>query len=958
MANYTRDQILFGIERAKQQGNEQMAAKLSQLLNQQQPSEQPTGSQFSLSQIQAGIKRAEEAGNEQMVTKLRALASQFNAPDAEDPTTVEFLTNEAKLGFAETTGMISATLAAPMQEQQARPMTIPGLLAGAVEKVYKDGWKGLQEVYSKTSSDIQKMFTEVTNADPEMKTDDFGLAVAGTAVRTIADPFSYVGLGAATKLPKTIERLSKIRQAGKVKEASELTNKLVKRGIPLAVAKRAGQAGVFGGIAETGGQIGEQFEEAWTGEEGTGTGRLVGSLLGGVAAAKGQAVRQLVKAPFNVGKQVYDKYKFVKRDPEAATTAYAAGTAKRLLEQIQKGYNKGEFESLIKGFKDLEPVINRGKTSTIDTNSSFPLLAALSKDPVAMNVVQSLVKSNPAAKKKFKDELDKLALEIDARSKQLFGARYAALSLEEPGIKLTKISHRVKDLSNRIEELETSFIPGQSKEEIGESITNLVNARLIAAKKERGEAYKQLTKEAQKNGVRLPKEAVRDVYNFVIQNKLRDVFIKGTPLDNKVQSQFGPQESLGGQFGSTAFRNVDSLKRAINRHLRKVKDPQDKLKLVELKNKLDEARRSIPGTYDQRLRDLDRLYYEKVGVPFGEEGIKDIFAKKYAQDVAPAVLKSKETVDDFLDVAGQEGIPILKNAYMSKMYYDKSLFKEGILDLKTLVKMMKSEQEIIRSIPGLREELTAVLKNQDILSLRIATLNKQAKAAEARAANEFLRLEPGVAPNYKQLVSEMESDPRKIDEFFNKVSDLSPNGAKTVRNAMKRELLHRASKSSQGMLNYLVDPANKTLVDKMFGKSYINYVKKIAKLTDAIKAVDIDRMATVVAKTEMDPLGSVMPGLDVPYVTSQIRDKIASVIQKGVRIASRVQVEAARKKSEEALMELFLDPEGMEKALNAAKIFDFGLKNPIDARRFIRQLADSAPLYFYATAKANTQEEQ
>ena len=115
--------------------------------------------------------------------------------------------------------------------------------------------------------------------------------------------------------------------------------------------------------------------------------------------------------------------------------------------------------------------------------------------------------------------------------------------------------------------------------------------------------------------------------------------------------------------------------------------------LQDLRDVLDDARTTIPGTYSSALKLADENYYKHIGLPFGEQGIKEISSAKYAQQIAPVVVQNAESLNQFYNVVGREkGVDIAKNAFLAEVY-EKSVIN-GQLQPKLLQSLIKKKSEV------------------------------------------------------------------------------------------------------------------------------------------------------------------------------------------------------------------------------------------------------------------------
>ena len=232
------------------------------------------------------------------------------------------------------------------------------------------------------------------------------------------------------------------------------------------------------------------------------------------------------------------------------------------------------------------------------------------------------------------------------------------------------------------------------------------------------------------------------------------------------------------------------------------------------------------------------------------------------------------------------------------------------------------------------------------------------KIQERRFADNVILKDGEGAIDFKRKVKGMINNTDNIDTFFDSLSDLSPQGKEAVLNAARAEFVDIGRSSGTSMYNFVTDPSNSTLVNKMFGDKYVSNLRDIAQLQDAIRGADVSTMSAVIAKEEIDFLNRLLPGLDVPYVTSQLRDRISSFTQKMVRIASKFQTAKGREAVDLAISDLLIDPQGIQKLRNTAVQFDFKLNKPEAFKNIQGAFADIMPLYMYTSLKAGQREQE
>jgi hypothetical protein len=165
----------------------------------------------------------------------------------------------------------------------------------------------------------------------------------------------------------------------------------------------------------------------------------------------------------------------------------------------------------------------------------------------------------------------------------------------------------------------------------------------------------------------------------------------------------------------------------------------------------------------------------------------------------------------------------------------------------------------------------------------------------------------------------------------------------------------KAYSSGQG-LAFFTDPRNQFLVDKVFGKGYANQIKQVAKISDNVAKLNIGNIPDVALKYELDAFGAYakelgLPGLDLPTVTSNFRDRISSTTQKFVRLISKVNTARVNEATRKQIQELLLDPDGLAKFNKVASSTNLDFNNPVSLRKITDAFAERVPLYAYQASK-------
>jgi len=251
------------------------------------------------------------------------------------------------------------------------------------------------------------------------------------------------------------------------------------------------------------------------------------------------------------------------------------------------------------------------------------------------------------------------------------------------------------------------------------------------------------------------------------------------------------------------------------------------------------------------------------------------------------------------------------------------------------------------------------------LKIARANIDDAVKIAEKKVADNFVisvKDSNGVSvPNYIEISNKLFTDPNFFSKITRDLKDLDPVTSKAVYNSIRAEIVNKARDFPDGGLKFLSDPKNAKVINQMFGKGYQSAVKDLVKLSDSIRKANVDDISAVLMRAELDLVNKKLtelgiPGLDAPFITSTFRDRIASIPQKIVRLATRVNTAQLKDATDKAIGDLLLDKDGLEKLMNVAKTMDFKINNPTNFRKLKDSLSSVAPRYIYGGAKEATME--
>jgi hypothetical protein len=804
----------------------------------------------------------------------------------------------------------------------------------------------------------EESLAQITGAEPWMQ----GPAGAGLptkafghGLRLATDPIMYTGIAGWRAAPKVIKEGKGVFEYGADVFKRKAAN-FLKKGSALFT---------IGSGATVGGHAGEKVEKHYFPERSGQAGHLVGAMVGGIGAM-GAAVPSRMFWRWTGEKLA--KRKYTKKYADSAQQAYVTGGVKGIYELMQKDITPERFNELVKEFKKLGHLVNK---------ADMPLLVVAAESPTMQSELRRLLRANPGFHKEVVDEMQALSVVLERKADEIFGTRYSPVNLAEipeqlqiQGEKLIKIR---MNLERRMEELNLQFVPGATAESVGSEIKAIVAKREKIAREEMSPTYKEILADAEAAGAFMDEEAVRTIYTFVKENNLQDLFGRGTPLDNMIKAHLGPQVKLIKNAQGKVLRReksdpiltftqVDSLKRAINHFERQPLSRTEQRQLQQLKQVIKEQRETIPGDFNNRLIAADVLYYEKVGIPYSAEGIKQINSRKYAEEIYPVLFKNKSSLTQFLDVAGAEGQTIAQNAYLMKAY--DRIFKNGKFDIYKTRALLKTDRDLLEVMPEVRQMLDDSILDQSALHLKHSAINNQSKLLEKEIANHFL-ISSGLSPNYPKLATKLiEGDKGFYNKIQGDLSKLDANTARIVNENIRREYITqifsmKETPKSQGSMAYLLDPKNKNMVETIFGENpqFLETMHGLSKLSDSLKRINVVELSAKASQAEVDVLAKWVPGVTLQYAASQVRDRVSSLQMKAIRILTHVNQAKLQTRTDRGIMDLILHKD-INKLNEWGKTFSWKVDSPGAAIRLKNIMAELLPAYMYAIPREQIREGQ
>ena len=744
---------------------------------------------------------------------------------------------------------------------------------------------------------------------------------------------------------------------------------LLKTGVAItSILSRAAGLQIVGMGSEFGGDVGGSLEEAYTGKPETGTWRTVGSV--GMTVPSAFISAPISSALFDTGGSAFRKFKEIKANSGDAQQAYSTT------------YVKGVLAKIVEENPDINSILgDLNKIGVKWDAGDFPLIAAAGQSPTAHSQLVKLAKTNATYRHGFEMELKRMKDLVEQNADRIFGNRYAELPWSDAAIKkglqarqqrLIKARSHIDD---RIQGMQDKLDPSMSDLDRGIAIEKLIAKRESLARSELKPIYDSLIEEATAKGVHVPAEFVGDFYGFIKANSVRDLFGKLTDVDKQVFKKLKPEiKTVNGinipEFKSMSFAQVESLKRAINRLKRSPMSKTEQRQLQQFEEQFNIVRENLytkggevggvqtpggsAGSFNERLLGVDKLYYEKVGLPFDAESIAQIGKKRYSSEVANIILKNREALDQYMNVAGKEGPQLARDAMIAKLH--SKVVVNGILDRKRLARELAKNKDVIDGIPGMKSELDNIQMDADYLGMRMGTLDDALKAERSKVADHFLSTS-GFAPDYKTLVSGMVASPKNLKKFLGDIKSLDSSTKTAVMGRVRREFVESLKSQPTGAYEFMMSPRNAKVLNDIMGKGYTKDLKDFAKVIDAMNGIDVKKLGATLNKAEVDWVGRYAKGLDAKYVSSQLRDRISSVVMKMTRLSSKMLDYKTAQGMDRSVFELLVDREGMKNVIESVAKMDFTIDTPLKLKNITGVIKDVLPVYMYTGLKTSVSHE-
>lgn len=892
------------------------------------------------------LKRADAAGDDAaaraIAKALTVPAEQAAPPDtpaAEDPAQPGLLESlgatgqwgggatgrfEAPTGPIPTlpSGPVAPSTSAYLADQIKRgPVQVPALLDMFAGSDLRRGMDRVAEHFLPVTPGKPAAFEGVSLGKPVAEATGFqNLAppdttskVLGEGVAALTDPASYLfpgGSGIARLFSRWLP--SPVAQvAGRV---------------PALAATGAQSAGVAMGAAAG--------ADAARNAVGTPTAEVAGALAGGAGVGLAQAA---IRAGLRtvVGKAM----------PGQLTDV------QRML--VETSTNK-ELERVVGALQESDPGLYARLEAAVRLSErmGFPLPAvAAAGNKGIESVVADLAAVNPAAGAAFRRQFTDAREALDEFKARFSGFRpgqagEALAAADQRGataLMEAKVEARKARIDSALEAEVARALKGGETQAIGERIRALVDAKESAVKRELSPRYEAFLAE---HDAPLPPEAAASLKESMDTAVMRDIFKQWSREFGALREKLGLFVGKEGEQAAREFtlRDLDSLKRAVNKVLRSTTSTDKIDQLTAVKRNVQAAIGDLPEETAGAYRALDKEWAQRVGLPFDTAGINAIDRAKFDSSIAPMLTRNAEAAQHFVDAAGPEGAALLGDALMSGLRQE--AFRGGQFRPDALRRWLSAHGDQVKLVPGLRDDLRTLESLKDRADL--AKQRMDARFAEY-TAGRIATLSGYSAEEIGQRLMKPEFRRQVLKTFG---TTLPVGKQDDVVGAARKMWLDYVSKS-QNPQELLNSEAGQLALRELYGPEQQRIVADIMDTAQRLRVDPSDiRIAPKQARGR-DWLERIVPGLTAPILYSNLRDRIASVQQKVFRLGSRMVTAQAQDASDQALIRALADPEAARTMQEMLKKYGTtgGTVDPQDTVKMMKGLARAAGMPLSAFAE-------
>ena len=629
-------------------------------------------------------------------------------------------------------------------------------------------------------------------------------------------------------------------------------------------------------------------------------GAIVGSIFGGIP---GQYIQ--------TGKRLLSQYE----------TAQKAGGAFSEVTKEAGGRQAGNVaKKAFESDPDLMGNVLRAREIESLTGVKLPINAATQGSNVILQELRSQAAFNPSFMASIANQEKAAKDAIAAKVGKLFGTpseERMTAATTAPISQAKTVTQQIEGVDRQLSRL-SSKIENIDELELGGKITNLLKAKEELVRKEVSPLYENAINDATEAGINLSPMQTESVYGFVQSDVNKNIFQTFPAIYSKVLSKFKPDVVKTGEldttgkelteevFKSATIRDLDSLKREVNKALRGPVEQDTRRVLNNLKTQVNTIVDELPDTFSGPYRNADAMYLQKIGIPFDAQGIDNIGSKKFVEDTIPALTKNRSTLQQYMDVGGEDSIGIINDAFMYKLSKVPNLIDEdGVINQKALTRFIDRNESTLNLVPDTAQRLQGLQADNAILldtKAKMADLLKVEQKKEAESLFNTIG-QGGVDLALTQFIG----SPNKRAAIMSQLNK-NPEAKQGFQASMLQQLTDSGNK-----LEFFNE--NRKAMETLFGPQYVNQVEALAESTQRIYAnpVKLNIPISTIRRTKFEEV----TGMPPEGAVALARRQITSPFQKITIGLSKYFQNTASKEERAAIQDFLQDTDKLQKVADA-----------------------------------------
>lgn len=726
---------------------------------------------------------------------------------------------------------------------------------------------------------------------------------------------------------------------------------------------REGLIGAGAGI--TAGEAGDYAAERF-GEGSRGTGEFLGGMAGGWM---GNAALSGPKLAFDAVKSGYNA---VKEKLFGNELSNALGTSAGRT-QIERALTANpNFAKDLAGAEQIQQRLG----------INLPMPAAAKDDPSVKSMmakvtsrgendtfVAEMVTAENTAKEQLKAARDRLATNPKDASliAEYNAAKDNAAQAAERALVATKQAKREKvitDIDDRIAELSDNMMKaGEGKANVGQRISSLVSAREKAVKAEFDPQYVKAIEDGKAAGEVMPSENLKAIDDWINQEGRKDIFgtmpklmgVVNRVLAGKKNAQMDdtfanfPIEGREVVTPKNSYvlnpEEADSLKKAVNKALRDTKDDKERRLLIELKDRVNAGLDNM-GTFGARLKEIDGQYRAKVGEPFLDaNGVVAVNDANFVERTIPLLTTTPTALADIKAAVGNtpEFKNIVRDAWLWKLGSDRTIVKDGNINVPALNRFLRDNKETIGQIDGLEGELRAIGSRVDALKSTRERIQARVRESGIKAFEDKAKQNPTLWQEINStnggLIGYVDSalrTPEKMSKLIQQAGT-SQEAHSALRSAALEAALTKSDK-----LKYFDEHTE--AFNSLFGKGYTEDVKLLLDAAQRLQSYPFmfKPSPTLTAGTGFQQA----TGMPIAQASNTLANPIGGKFWAASRFLSKFTQNKAQKAEQDEIMAFLRNRKAVGDAAEAMKAAEDELKATgklgVKAAKYAAKMASNA----------------